>query len=141
MLGYEQCNAAPVGPKKWTPNAVLYDCYLAAEKRYAVAIKLKDMGLYETYAARIRIIAKDADAKKITVAETNARFQASLADYFSAINQAYAKSEADNADMTNFLWGSAGAFMTGAAQGQATTSKPVICSSTTNGGIVNTVCN
>lgn len=99
------------------------------------------MGLYDTYASRVRLIAKDADANKITESERNSQFHAVGASYFSAIDQAYDAAEAGNANVTNFLWGTTGAFATGYAQGQAAQPVPVICTSNRIGNSVSTICN
>ena len=49
------------------------DCSLAAHRGYAVATKLRDMGLFRDYAKTLRQAADDADAGRITPYEAQNR--------------------------------------------------------------------
>jgi len=113
-LGYDQCNAA-LARKELKTNVAMLECVLASEKKYAVDIKLQNMGFYDAYAARVRLIAIDRDAGRLSNAQMESDLAAAHSDYISAMNQAYVQTAADNAATTNFLVGAAGAFATGYA--------------------------
>ena len=67
-LGYDQCNAA-LAQRRFLTSAGYFECVLAAEEQYARAIKLQRMDIFNIYAARVRLIAVDADAGRISAAE------------------------------------------------------------------------
>ena len=97
------------------------------------------MDLFNTYASQVRSIAVDADAGRISQVERDSRLAAAYNDYFSATNQAYAQTKAENDARMNFLAGAVGAFATGYAQGQAAqgSQAPVTTTCTKNGNVVN----
>ena len=111
-LRVAQCNSAIVGRGT---NAALIECNLVAEKEYAIAIKLQNMGFYETYAARLRTIAMDADAGRISQQQRNNLWDTDFEDYRSAIAQARAVADANRATTTNLIVGAAGALVVGYA--------------------------
>lgn len=113
QVGYDKCNSARGHEIK--TYVTLTNCYLASDLVFANSIKLRNMSLYNTYAARIRLLAVDVDAGRVSVADGNSRLSAAGRDYVSAIEQAYAQTAADNAATTNFLVGATAAFATGYA--------------------------
>ncbi len=65
------------------------DCSLAAHRAYAVATRLRDMGLFRTYAAALRQAADDADAGRIMPYEAQNRIVRAGVAFRSAVEKAY----------------------------------------------------
>ena len=112
LVGYGQCNSAI---SVHETNLDLFTCYLAAEHQYAKAINLADMRPYDLFAAQLRTIARDSDARRITASDRDARVAVARIDYSASLHQAYGQTAAGNAEATNILAGIAG----GAAVGFA----------------------
>jgi hypothetical protein len=65
------------------------DCSLAAHRAYAVATKLRDMGLFRDYAATLRQAADDADSGRITPYEAQNRIVRAGVKFRAAVENAY----------------------------------------------------
>lgn len=59
------------------------ECWLAAQQRFVVDIKLRRPELFANYAARVRMLAEQVDAKTISSDEFAQRYQ-QLTDEFDA---------------------------------------------------------
>lgn len=109
---YKQCDAQFAGRGT---NVAIYECYLAAEKQYATNIRLQRTDLYEIYAARVRLIARDTDAGRMTTDERNRQSEGAFADYRASLSRAVADTAAAQAE----LGAGTGALLGGMAQGYA----------------------
>ena len=65
------------------------DCSLAAHRAYAVATRLRDMGLFRTYATTLRQAADDADAGRISPYEAQNRIVRAGVTFRAAVEDAY----------------------------------------------------
>jgi hypothetical protein len=65
------------------------DCSLAAHRAYAVKTRLRDMGLFRTYATVLRQAADDADAGRITPYEAQNRIVRAGVTFRGAVENAY----------------------------------------------------
>jgi len=65
------------------------DCSLAAHRAYAVKTKLRDMGLFKTYATALRQAADDADAGRITPYEAQNRIVRAGVAFRAAVENGY----------------------------------------------------
>jgi hypothetical protein len=65
------------------------DCSLAAHRGYAVATRLRDMGLFRTYAAALRQAADDADSGRITPYEAQNRIVRAGVAFRAGVENAY----------------------------------------------------
>jgi len=65
------------------------DCSLAAHHGYAVATKLRDMGLFRDYAKTLRQAADDADAGRITPYEAQNRIVRAGVKFRASVEDAY----------------------------------------------------
>jgi hypothetical protein len=65
------------------------DCSLAAHRAYAVKTRLRDMGVFRTYAAALRQAADDADAGRITPYEAQNRIVRAGVTFRGAVDKAY----------------------------------------------------
>jgi hypothetical protein len=65
------------------------DCSLAAHRGYAVATRLRDMGLFRDYAKTLRQAADDADAGRITPYEAQNRIVRAGVKFRAAVEDAY----------------------------------------------------
>jgi hypothetical protein len=79
-----RCRAAATG----TMRAQI-DCSLAAHRGYALATRLRDMGLFRTYATALRQAADDADAGRITPYEAQTRIVRAGVAFRAAVENAY----------------------------------------------------
>lgn len=79
-----QCRAMATG----TMRAQI-DCSLAAHRAYAVKTKLRDMGLFRTYAEALRHAADDADAGRITPYEAQNRIVRAGVKFRADVEAAY----------------------------------------------------
>ena len=79
-IDIEFCNARTQNLNSKT-EAV--ECWLAAQQRFVVEIKLRRPELFANYAARVRMLADQVDAKTITSDEFAQRYQ-QLTDEFDA---------------------------------------------------------
>lgn len=140
-IGYDQCNAR-FANDNFKSNYALFDCIKDVEKAFAVAIKLKKMAIYEQYAFQLGRIANAADAGSIAMEERNKQYAAVRDTYFQTLFAAKAAADRQNQAAYSALGNGLAAFGTGYAQGQAASAanRPIICTSTINGGIVNTLC-
>lgn len=119
------------------------ECELAAEHDMAIAVKLRDMSLYDAYAARMRLTARQADAKEITPEQVTDQFAQAAADLDNQVRGIYASDQRKRAQMAAALSG-----MAEAAQRQADRdayiqahNPTVNCTSTPFGRSVTTTCN
>ena len=65
------------------------DCSLAAHRAYAVQTRLRDMGLFRTYATVLRQAADDADSGRITPYEAQNRIVRAGVTFRSSVENAY----------------------------------------------------
>jgi hypothetical protein len=65
------------------------DCSLAAHRAYAVKTKLRDMGLFKTYATALRQAADDADSGRITPYEAQNRIVRAGVAFRAAVENGY----------------------------------------------------
>jgi hypothetical protein len=115
------------------------ECVMVTEKHLAIGMKLQDMRIYDVYASREMMLAADADAGRISNAELEKRMHEIRQEYISTLDEtAQSRARGQNSAAA----GAIGAFATGVSQGQAAAiaNQPVMCSSTLNGKIVNTLC-
>lgn len=147
-LAREQCTARRLGGDlKGAPNIVNVECFLAADLAFAKEIQLKDMALYETYAARVRLLAKERDAGLVTLEQANQQSQAIWRDYIGGIQQAAAYDAARRAKLAAALAVMGQSMQRAAAQAQAEqaayeASHPSFnCNSLAVGNTVQTHCN
>ena len=78
------CRAAATGGMRQQ-----IDCSLAAHRAYAVQTRLRDMGLFRTYATTLRQAADDADSGRITPYEAQNRIVRAGVTFRSAVDNAY----------------------------------------------------
>ena len=95
------------------------------------------MRLFNDYANNMSLVAARLDQKLYTAAEAQQRWAQLDSGFANALTAAYQRADADNTTAESL----SAAFLMGAAQGNAAQPKPMFCSSTVNGQVVNTICN
>ena len=140
-LAYEQCSAQKKADAQET-NSQLTECILAADLAFARTIKLKNMDLYTTYGARLRLVSAQRDQGTITRDELVSRVDGIQKDYYGRIDQAAAIDAEQRARMAAAM-SAMGESMQREADRQAyiqAHNPTVNCTSTTFGSQVNTTC-
>ena len=130
------------GEYKTTLESV--NCALEADRAFAVAVKLKKMDLYNAYAGRMRMVAMDRDAGRITREEAQMRGGAVWKDYIGGIDQAAQIDAEQRARMAAALSAMGQSMQREAdrqAYIQAHQQQPLNCTSTGFGNTVTTHCN
>lgn len=79
-----RCRAEATGTMRQQIN-----CSLAAHRAYAVATKLRNMGLFRTYASALRQAADEADAGRISPYEAQNRIVRAGVAFRAAVDKAY----------------------------------------------------
>jgi hypothetical protein len=79
-----RCRAAPTRRMREQ-----IDCSLAAHRAYAVATRLRDMGLFRDYAAALRQAADDADSGRISPYEAQNRIVRAGVKFRASVENAY----------------------------------------------------
>lgn len=79
-----RCRAAATGTMRQQ-----IDCSLAAHRAYAVKTRLRDMGLFKTYATALRQAADEADSGRITPYEAQNRIVRAGVAFRSAVEDGY----------------------------------------------------
>lgn len=124
--GFDQCTAKLTGHA----NAEQANCILAVEKKWAVAIKLRNMGLYDVFAGEFRSIAVEADARRISPVERDNQIRIVLNAYHTSLREAYAAMQRENNDNAATLTMLGTGFLNGYNGARAATPAPVMTTCT-----------
>ena len=73
------------------------DCVLKADRHFADIIKLGDRTVFLTYASKVRRLAADKDARKITQIEMQTRFAAAAQEYGHEVSKEFVDYQAAHA--------------------------------------------
>lgn len=117
-----------------TANEVM-DCLLGAQRHMMDEIALKDMSLFDVYAARVRLIANNVDSRQVTVEEGIAEYQGAQKQFADTIIGSMQADERHREQMRRAF-----AAIGSGMQHYAEANRSVSCNSTAFGNTVNTTC-
>lgn len=139
-LAIDRCNAN-MGQMRGVRDGM--ECILAADRQFAIAVKLRKMDLYENFAARERLLAAEIDNGHIPVAELEKRYTDIRMDYYQAVGDAQERGRQQAAALAAGM-AAAGQSMQREADRQAyiqaNRQQPFNCTSTAFGSTIQTNC-
>lgn len=86
------------------PNiAAVADCYVVADRAFAITVKLQRTDLFGAYAARMAAIGQDADAGRIGKTEAASRFDRARGEYYASLEEVQKSDTADGRGIKTVL--------------------------------------
>lgn len=137
-LAYDRCaDRVKMGLVKSMSEGI--GCMIAADRQFAIDIKLKNMQLFSVYQERLVLLGSQADAGLVKPDEFGPRYSAISAEYTNAIVAEYNVTEQRRIKQAQAVAAFGQALQQAGANYRA--NRPVNCSSVQTGRFTNTTCN
>lgn len=123
QAGMDRCNARAQESKDGSASHLM-SCYMEVQGRFASAIRLKRMDVFENYRSRSMLLAQQVDSQHIPASEFFPRYGAIKADFNAAILSQEAADQASNAAAWNGVAAAGSGMQSAGAALQADTPRP-----------------